>query len=100
MSKQTVEQAVRELDELRREASRLDEYLRHIRLGRSLAEKRPTVWGWMAGVYGFGWLSAAQFEPLPKGMVSEFYSFIAQRSEALGEKIRNAKAVLEGDGVA
>lgn len=98
------EQAVTNLNALRTESLRLDDYMRNLRLGRKIGisdgtdEVKISHLQWLAGVYGFGWLTS-KAEDMPDGMSHEFYQFLSEKKKIVSKQIRDAEYVLQGMGV-
>lgn len=93
------EQAVRDIDELRRELRQLEDYMRNLRLDRKVGtvgdpeQVRVRRLRWLPGVYGFGWFES-KAEPMPEGMSGEFYRYLGQRARDVGGRLNAAEAAL------
>lgn len=95
-----VEEAVRELDALRRKADQLEAWMRSLRLDQDveMIDERPAPslfrrLRMKGGVYGYGYLKAEP-EPLPAGMSREFYDYLRDKFDAICKQIRDAEARL------
>lgn len=93
------EQAVREIEALRRELTQLEDYMRHLRLGRHAGmvgepeQVKVRRLSWLPGVYGHGWLES-KAEAMPDGMSHEFYRFLGERARDVGGRLNEAEAAL------
>jgi len=89
----TAEDKVRELDKLRKEASKLENGMRSMRLGGGI-EMKFKRFSWRAMVIGGGW-ARQDAELLPAGIENEFYLFLASKAADVAKKIKTLEKSLD-----
>lgn len=84
-----IEEAVKNLNALRSELDKLESGMRKMRLGGGV-EMRFKRFFWRDMVIAYGW-GHQKSEPLPEGIESEFYGFLAAKARTIGQAIRDSE---------
>ena len=93
-----IERKVDDIRELRLELSELEGGMRQMRLGAKHEYRFKEIW-WRSMGYGGGWFHTKN-EPMPDGIASKFYNFLASESRRVAAEINKEQAFLDGLPVA